>query len=311
MSKLLVVFGATGQQGGSVIHTVLNDPELSQQFALRGVTRDPASSKAQALKEQGVEVVQADVDDDASILPALKGAHTVFSMTAPSFNPAWKGSEWIQGKAIADAAVAQGAQYIIFSTLPHVKVVSGGKYTKVMGFDIKAEVEDYIHKLPIRSAFFAPGSFMQNWLSNMKPKKSADGVYYVERHVSPQTQLPLIDTPGDTGKFVAAILAEPDKYEGKVFCAATRLYSMVEIAQIISKVTGKDVRYRQASEEEALKILPPAPYGPMLVEMMCYQQDFGYYGPGTKDLVAWAVEHARGEPIEFEEFLKMNPLGLE
>jgi hypothetical protein len=86
---------------------------------------------------------------------------------------------------------------------------------------------------------------------------------------------------------------------------------MVEIAQIISKVTGKNVHYRQASEEETLKRLPPAPVGPMLVEMMSYQQDFGYYGPETKDLVAWAVEHARGEPITFEEFLEKNPLSLE
>jgi uncharacterized protein YbjT (DUF2867 family) len=76
-----------------------------------------------------------------------------------------------------------------------------------MGFDTKAEIEAYIRKLPVRSAFFAPGSFMQNWLSNLKPQKSTDGDYYVERFVSPQTQLPLIDTAGDNGKFVGAILA--------------------------------------------------------------------------------------------------------
>jgi uncharacterized protein YbjT (DUF2867 family) len=311
MSKLLVVFGATGQQGGSVVHTVLNDPQLSKQYTIRGVTRDPTSSTAKALKEKGVDIVQADVDDETSISPTLKGAHTVFLTTAPSYNPAWKGSEWAQGKAIADAAVAQGVKYIVFSTLPHVKVLSGGKYTKVMGFDVKAELEDYIRKLPVQSAFFAPGSFMQNWLSNMKPQKSPDGDYVVARFVSPSTQLPLIDAAGDTGKFVGAILAEPEKYEGKVFCAATRLYTLEEIAEIFSKVTGKKVRYYQSSEEETLKHLPPAPIGPMLVEMMAYQQDFGYYGPGTKDVVAWAVEHARGEPITFEEFLEKNLPSLE
>jgi uncharacterized protein YbjT (DUF2867 family) len=311
MSKLLVVFGATGQQGGSVIHTVLNDPELAEQYSVRGVTRDPTSSKARALREKGVDVVRADVDDEASIAGTLEGAHTVFLVTAPSYSPAWKGSEWLQGKAVADAAVAQGVRYIIFSTLPHVQVVSGGKYTKVTGFDVKAEIEAYIRQLPVQSAFFAPGSFMQNWLSNMKPQKSADGVYYVERHVGLQCQLPLVEPAADTGKFVGAILAEPDRYEGKVFCAATRLYSMEEIAQIIGQATGKDVRYRQASLEDTLAKLPPAPVGPMLVEMMAYQQEFGYYGPDTKDLVAWAVEHARGKQTTFEEFLEKNPLSLE
>jgi hypothetical protein len=44
MSKVLVVFGATGQQGGSVVNCVINDPELSKQYKVRGVTRDHQSS---------------------------------------------------------------------------------------------------------------------------------------------------------------------------------------------------------------------------------------------------------------------------
>jgi hypothetical protein len=86
---------------------------------------------------------------------------------------------------------------------------------------------------------------------------------------------------------------------------------MVEIAQIISKVTGKNVHYPQASEEETLKRFLPAPVGLMFVEMMSYQQNFEYYGSGTRDLVVWAVEHARGGSIIFEEFLKEDPLPLE
>jgi uncharacterized protein YbjT (DUF2867 family) len=38
--------------------------------------------------------------------------------------------------------------------------ITGGKYQHVEHFDSKAEVEDYIRALPIKSAFFAPGSFM-------------------------------------------------------------------------------------------------------------------------------------------------------
>jgi uncharacterized protein YbjT (DUF2867 family) len=300
MSKLLVVFGATGQQGGSVIEHVLSDPDLSQKYKVRGITRDKISAKAQDIKERGVEVLEADLDDEPSISPVLKDAHTIFAMTIPSNSPTWKSSEWAQGKTIADTAVGQGAQYIIFSTLPHVKEVSGGKYTQVSGFDAKAEVEEYIRKLPIRSAFFSPGSFMQNWIRIIKSQKSANGDYPIEQHISPQTQLPLIDTPKDTGKFVGAILANPDKYVGKVFCAATKLYTLEQICRIIAKATGKNVYYRQISREEYVSRLPP--HGLMLVEMKSYQQDFGYYGPQTKELVEWAVENARGKLTTFEEF---------
>lgn len=56
-SKLLVVFGATGNQGGSVIRSVLADPRTAKEFKVRGITRDPSKPNAQALAAKGVEMV--------------------------------------------------------------------------------------------------------------------------------------------------------------------------------------------------------------------------------------------------------------
>lgn len=56
MSKLLTVFGATGNQGGSVIRAVLADPILSKQFTLRGITRDAFKPAAKELVAKGVEI---------------------------------------------------------------------------------------------------------------------------------------------------------------------------------------------------------------------------------------------------------------
>ena len=81
MPKLLTVFGATGNQGGSVIDTVLADPILSHEFRIRAVTRNTASDKAKALAVLGVELVQADLDDVAAVSAAVDGAHTVFAVT--------------------------------------------------------------------------------------------------------------------------------------------------------------------------------------------------------------------------------------
>jgi uncharacterized protein YbjT (DUF2867 family) len=58
MSKLLTVFGATGLQGGSLINYILEHPELSNIFKLRGITRDVSKPTALALKSKGVEVIQ-------------------------------------------------------------------------------------------------------------------------------------------------------------------------------------------------------------------------------------------------------------
>lgn len=56
MSKLITVFGATGNQGGSVIKHLLADPALSKSFKIRGITRDVSKPAAQALSKQGVEL---------------------------------------------------------------------------------------------------------------------------------------------------------------------------------------------------------------------------------------------------------------
>lgn len=40
---------------------------LDQGFRVRAVTRDPSSAKAKALAARGVEVVQADLNDKASL----------------------------------------------------------------------------------------------------------------------------------------------------------------------------------------------------------------------------------------------------
>lgn len=45
-------------------------------------------------------------------------------------------------------------------------------------------------------------------------------MWIMSRNVSASAKVGSIDAIGDTGKFIVAILAELDKYEGKVFCAA-------------------------------------------------------------------------------------------
>lgn len=101
MSKLLVIFGATGKQGGSVIEALLAAP--SSPFKLRGITRDPSKPNAKALTERGVQMVAADVDDKESLTAALKGAYGVFAVTDywASMSMA---KEIQQGKNIVDAA---------------------------------------------------------------------------------------------------------------------------------------------------------------------------------------------------------------
>jgi uncharacterized protein YbjT (DUF2867 family) len=81
MSKLLTVFGSTGQKGGSLIKFVLNHPELSKLYHLRGITRDSSKPSAVSLKEKGVDVIQADLSDPQSLVAAVADSYAVFGVT--------------------------------------------------------------------------------------------------------------------------------------------------------------------------------------------------------------------------------------
>lgn len=308
MSKILAVFGATGQQGSSVVNHVLGDPELSQQYKIRAIARDPESEKSRQLKKK-VEVVQGDVSDRKSLETALTGVHALFIVTTPSFAPNAFEVEYTNGKTVADVAVEKGAEYIVFSTLPSVREISAGKYTKVVPFDVKAEIERYIRGLPVKSAFVSLVNFMENFqIPFLAPKEAPDGTWVVSRHTSPKARYPLIASVRDAGKFVGAILAEPEKYEGKTFCGAAGLYTMEEIVGIMSRATGKTIVYKQVPVEEFKSSLPAMQ--DVFAEAFSCQDEFGYFGPEDEKLVAWAAENARGNLTTYEEFLGAHPLQL-
>lgn len=312
MTKILAVLGATGQQGSSVVDYVINDADLSQKYKIRAITRTTDSDKAQLLKKK-VEVVQGDVLDRASLEKALTGVHTFFVVTTPTLGDNALETEFNTIKTIADVAVDKGVEYIIFSTLPSVTDISRGKYKGVTPFDAKAKGEDYIRGLRIKSSFYCAGSFMENFESQafLAPQQDPDldGTWIFTRNISAETKMPLLDAIGDGGKFVGAILAEPDKYEGKKIHAATELYTLKEMATALSKSTGKTVVYKQVSDEEFAKSLPP-PAATLFVEYFRYIEEYGYFGPGSKELVASAVRDARGRLSTFEEFLEAHPYQL-
>jgi uncharacterized protein YbjT (DUF2867 family) len=310
MTKILAVFGATGVQGGSVINHVLNDPELSKEYEIRAITRDVNSEKAKQLKQK-VSVVEGDVFDRASLETALAGAHTIFAMTTPSFGPDSLEVEYNSAKTIVDVATQKGSAYIIFSTLPAINEISGGKYTNVTPFDAKAKAEKYIRGLPIKSAFVSFGFFMENFQTQpfLAPQKAVDCTWVLARPISSKNRLPYINAVGDTGKFVGAILAEPAKYEGKAFCAAAVLYSFEEIVTVLTKATGKTVVYKEISLEDFKKSLPFAPE--LFADAFSFLEEFGgYWGPDSQKSVAWAIENVRGRLSTLEEYLEAQPLQL-
>ena len=114
--KLIAVIGATGQQGGGVVRAL----QASGQFKVRALTRNPDKHR-----ELADEVVEADLDRPETLKAAFEGAHGVFLVTN-YWEPGT--DELKQATAAVRAARDAGVKHFIWSTLPDVEAISGGKF---------------------------------------------------------------------------------------------------------------------------------------------------------------------------------------
>ncbi|KAK2753334.1 hypothetical protein FQN55_003463 [Onygenales sp. PD_40] len=295
MSKIITVFGATGNQGGSVIRYILADPVLSKEFKIRGITRDTSKPSAKALAEKGVEVVTADMNSTASIAAALKDAHTVFLVT--NFWEVFsKDIEYNQGKNVADAAKAAGVSHIIFSSLINVTEASGGRLSHVAHFDGKAEIAKYIEQIGLSATFVLPGYFMSNFEQALK--KEEDGSYGLYIPLGEKAQFPLFDV-ADTGKFVTAAIKNYPTTIGKNLYAAADYYTPNRIVSEFTEVTGipaKVVRIDEATYKSFL----PAPVAQELYENHLLLEEPGYYAGASLGESIGLLEQ---KPTSWKEFL--------
>ena len=126
--KLIAVVGATGQQGGGVVRAL----QASGQFKVRALTRNPGKHR-----ELAEEVVEADLDRPETLKAAFQGAHGVFLVT----NFWEQGTDELkQATAAVRTAKDAGVKHLIWSTLPNVEAINGGKLN-VPHFTGKAKVD--------------------------------------------------------------------------------------------------------------------------------------------------------------------------
>jgi uncharacterized protein YbjT (DUF2867 family) len=166
--KVIVVFGATGAQGGGLARAILED--RNNEFAVRAVTRDPSSEKAKELARMGAEIIWGDIDDQESIKRALHGAYGAYFVTFfwTHFS-AEKEKE--EARSMAHAAKEAGLQHVIWSTLEDVRKwiplsdnrmpTLQGKY-KVPHFDGKGESDHYFTEAGVPVTFLLVASYWDN-----------------------------------------------------------------------------------------------------------------------------------------------------
>jgi len=254
-----VVFGATGAQGGSVVHSLLTD---KHKWHIRGVCANRTSELARKLESVGVEMWEERLENPHNLANILHGAHAVFLVTIPE-HIGLKTSELDQGKMVADAAKVAGVCQFIFSSLPNVQKESHMKY-HVPAFSDKGRLQEYISNLGFKYTAFPQAAFYyENFAKFLIPKEEKGILYFTVPEVE---RLCAVDIR-DMGPIVLEMLCDPERYNEKEVPLCGYHATPDEFVELFSKVTGK----KAAIDKH--KKLPP-----YLAEMMSWANEFGFFG---------------------------------
>lgn len=226
--RTILITGITGQQGGAVAQEL-----AGKGFKLRGLTRKPDSDKAKAFAAKGVEIVKGDLDDEASLKAALKGAWGVFAV-----QNTWEAGvekEEEQGKRIAQLAREAGVQHYVYTS-----VGSAQRNTGIPHFENKWRVEQTIRGLDFPShVIIRPVFFMENlpspWFLNGDNLGTA---------MQPGTQLQMIAV-SDIGRVGARAFTDAEKLNRREIDLAGDAATMPQVAELFSKQLGRKITFVQ------------------------------------------------------------------
>ena len=256
-TKLILVAGATGQQGGAVARHLLKQPG----FAVRALTRDSAKPASRALAQQGAEIFQGNLDDPASIRRALEGIWGVFSVQ--NFMETGYEGEIRQGKLLADAAKAAGIQHFVYSS-----VVSADRQTGLPHFESKWQIEQHIARSGLSHTILRPAFFMQNWYGFLR-EPILNGTLPLP--LNPQTRLQQISVE-DIGAFALLAFQNLSKWAGRTVELAGEELTMQRVAETLSHVLGRSVKYVQVPWDQFRQNA-----GEEMTKMYRWFQDVGYH----------------------------------
>ncbi|KAM3095856.1 NmrA/HSCARG family protein [Phormidesmis sp. 146-12] len=276
LRKVILVTGATGNQGGAIARHLLQRGK----FTVRAFVRDQNKPNAQSLKQAGAELVEGDLNDRTSLDSTMQGVFGVFSVQ--TFQDGLE-AEIRQGKVVADAAKAAGIQHFVYSS-----VGSAERNTGIPHFDSKFQVEEYIRASGLPYTILRPVFFFYNY-GSMRPMVEAGTL---SQSLSPDTKLQQLSEE-DYGEMVAEVFERPTDFLNREQEVASVDMTMTEVAAAFSRVLGKPVKYQQipfeAFEQQS---------GKEVTIMYRWFENVGY----AADLAQ--LERDFTEPTDFESYLR-------
>jgi uncharacterized protein YbjT (DUF2867 family) len=262
---------------------------------VRALSRNPDQHRGLA-----DEVVEGNLDRPETLKAAFQGVHGVFLVT--NF---WNEGtdERKQATAAVDAAKNAGVKHVVWSTLPNVEAISGGKFN-VPHFTGKAKIDPIVKEAGFAHHTFVVAPFYyQNLVGALAPQKQANGSLGWALPLDPDVRCVHMGDIRDLGNIVAGAFAHPDEAgNGEYLPLVGDFMSFNEIVETLNR-QGHKFTFNQVPPEVFATLFPGAAE---VAETFKYFQAHTYLGSDSTDRIALANRIAGGRPSTLSAWARAN-----
>jgi uncharacterized protein YbjT (DUF2867 family) len=221
---------------------------------VHAVVRNPQKAPS-VLQSPGVTLFQGDNNNLEALSKAAQGCQGVFLNTYP--NPADLEAEGEQARTILEAAKQAGIEAVVAMTSfftgrkeswsnPKAFEIVGGYYTAKFKVEEVVRAAGFKHYTILRPAFIHTDYLVPHVYGNY-PSLPEEGVL---AHAFDEGVGMLHIDERDIGRYAAAALLDPVKFDKEEIELANEYLTADESARILSKVSGRTIEARRLSPEQ-------------------------------------------------------------
>ncbi|KAF2033162.1 NAD(P)-binding protein [Setomelanomma holmii] len=232
----ILVTGATGKQGGSVVNALL---KTNADFEIVALTRNAKSASGKKLSQKSpkVKLVTGNLDALDDVFQKAKEATKLPIWGVFSVQNAQ--SEERQGKALIDASLKNGVKYFVYSSVDRHGARSDTDSTNIPHFISKHNIEQHLFakamNTDMKYTVLRPVAFFENLTPDFLGKVFSTSW---ESTLRKDQKLQLIAT-SDIGFFAAEAFSDPEKFQNQSISIAGDEMTFSEYKQIFEQKTGQ------------------------------------------------------------------------
>lgn len=236
----ILVTGATGQLGGSVIDVLLKTMPATEIAGLARASEGGTPAKTGRLEAQGIQTRIGDYDDPASLRAALAGIDRLLFISSSALEGRVQ-----QHRNLIEAAKAAGVSLIAYTSVLHAD------RSPLSLAEDHRQTEAMLAASGIPFVLLRNGWYTENYMASVPSALAHDALLgaAADGRIASAAR-------ADYAAAAAAVLASKDSQGGRVYeLAGDIAYTLAELAAEVSRQAGRAIGYKDLPEAEFKAVL--------------------------------------------------------